>query len=481
MKLNRNVAIILEAVLLGLAIGGANLAAPENPGFGEHYFLPSIASGLLFAVIYGKWFGFLALAMGLIVIAIPFPIVRGLIQSELTLNSLNEYWLNYVRPLIDKLYLPLPIGAVAIFIFGTIRSAALDVEKRLRNKLRELSKNNWLIKRTSSSLLTVNRELEERVSRQQEAITSLYTQIHRLDALDVGNALEVLLETVKIFTKTTKASIWEYDAEDQQLKLAANIGWEPQEKALTNIQLEESIEGWVFRNNNIFSIRMILQYDNLQKMDRGRNIITLPLAAGRKVWGVLNIEAMPFEKYNLYSERLLQIIISLAEHSLERAIDYEAIIQTEETDSSTGLPLFSQFYKVLGEETRRMEAQKGSLTIIVIDIVNHAELSKDHGREKVKSLYPAIVAELDILSDRKAQFFHYKEETQIAIIFPNLDYDGASLFSLESLEKLNSESWRLDEESIPLEAIIGFSVYSGSGGPDQLLEQAEHLLEMQKV
>ena len=113
------------------------------------------------------------------------------------------------------------------------------------------------------------------------------------------------------------------------------------------LNIENSIEGWVYRNNRIVSARIINNYENLKKMDTGRNLITLPIPLHKNIWGVLNIEDMPFVKYNQYTERMLEIIISLAEPALSRAVDHERQIQQSETDTDTNLPLFSQLYNLL--------------------------------------------------------------------------------------------------------------------------------------
>ena len=89
-----------------------------------------------------------------------------------------------------------------------------------------------------------------------------------------------------------------------------------------------------------------------------------------KSWGVVNIGEMPFEKYNLYTERLLYIISTLAEHSIEEALSYESIIRKEENDEDSGLPLFSQFYRMLDEETRRSGVRKGDFSIVLVDFTN---------------------------------------------------------------------------------------------------------------
>jgi PleD family two-component response regulator len=226
---------------------------------------------------------------------------------------------------------------------------------------------------------------------------------------------------------------------------------------------------------------MLLQYENLRRIDRGFNLITFPIEMGNSIWGVLNIEEMPFIKYNRYTERLLFIIISLMEPPLQKAIEYEDIVRKEEFDTVTGLPLFTSFYKMLTEDLKRKKTEQGTLSMMIIEIVNYPQIVNEFGKEKAHRFLPEIVDAVNDASGNTGHSFRYKEDNQLCFIFPNLDYDGASLYCLEILELLNAEGWVIERQPVMLEGIIGFSSYTGSQSADELIDSAENLLAMQKV
>ncbi len=475
MQGRRTTTIIIEAASIALLTGVVNLFFTDQPGFPHLYYTPYFLGSLLIAAVYGAGAGVLSLVFSCAVVAGALPLALALIYDRALLNG---YWHNLLR----SASIPGPIALLFIYFIGVMRNASLSTEKKLKKRIEKLSKENWQLRQESDSLLTVNRELDERVSRQRESITSLYTQLQKLDTLDTNHALDALLETIQIFSGATRVSVWKYEERTDQLVLAANRGWVDSEEATTSLPLEGTIEGWVFRNNRSFSVRMTLQYDNLKKMDTGRNLITLPLSLQRKGWGVVNIGDMPFEKYSLYTERLLHIIIALAEHSIEEAVSHESIFRKEETDEDTGLPLFSQFYRMLEEETRRSGVRKGDFSVVLIDFTNYGDIVRDFSHREGKKLIGSIAAEIESLSEHRAHLFHYREESQLAIIYPNLDSDGVSLFCLETLEKINQDSWQVQDTPVNLEAVIGFSVFSGEKqSAEEVLEQAERLLEMQKL
>ena len=59
--------------------------------------------------------------------------------------------------------------------------------------------------------------------------------------------------------------------------------------------------------------------------------------------GVINFESLPFIKYSEYTENLIQIIISLAQPALKKALDFENLLIGEEQNDTTGMPSSPSF------------------------------------------------------------------------------------------------------------------------------------------
>ena len=479
MRMQKSLRITLEAAAVSVILAGINLLYPEDPGFSGLHFAPYALAAFLFASYYGTGYGLASLLLSSVSIIGLLPLVGTLVFRGAGLSV--ETFTGPFASLRKTAPVPVPVIAVITYLFGAIRAGHRGESGNRLKRFEDTSKENWRLRQENRALQTVNTEIEGRVSKQKDSMTSLYTQIRKLDTLDLGEGLGVLLETVRMFAGVTKASVWRFDGSRGALVLAAATGWEDG-KSEAGIRLDDTIEGWVFRNTSIFSVRMILQYDNLGRMDTGRNIITLPISIGRKVWGVLNIEELPFEKYNLYTERILQIILSLAEHAVERAVEYQSLIETEEIDTVTGLPLFSQFHRMLEDETERAATVGGTVSVIILQIANYLELAERHDPRNLRILVKDLASLLLPLIDNRGKFFQYKEESQLAIIYQNLDFDGASLFCLEALERINSGTWRVGDHEEPLEMIVGYAAGGGTvTDADSLISQAENLLEMQKV
>ena len=467
-----------EILAFSLAVAVVNWwFFPENVGFLAGFFNPYTTLCLFIAVYYGKYYGFLSLGASALAVSLGIPVARGLLSGAGPAIP-AAHW----AALGERAPLPLAIALVEAYILGMMRSSLTKRDRGARARLTSISRDKGLLRRQVRALESANRELEERVSRQENSITSLYSQVEVLHSLNLSKAFQAILEMVRRFVGATRCSIWEHRPESGSLALAAAIGWREVETARATLPDESSIEGWVVRNNMMFSVKMVRDNKALAKMDTGRNIMTLPIPAGRRIWGVLNIEEMPFAKYNLYSERLLLVIMALAGSALERAIEYESVVHQEDINPVTGLPSFSQFYALLEKELERLAVTNGTVAVIVTEVSNFGDLAEQHGKERAFALMSDLARTAQEVSGGQGRIFHYKSDPQLVILYPNLDSDGASLFSLNLLGKVNAGTWQIGDARVFLEVILGFAARAGGGQkPEELMEAAENLLDMQKV
>lgn len=442
------------------------LLNPEDPGFSQLLYTPYIAAALFSAVFYSRRFGFLSLLI---------PIAAFAIHSKV--NTIAE------TPVFHRFEIIILASAIIlIYIFGTIREIDRLKILKTREHLKKTTKEHYRLKRISSAQLEINRELEERISGQRISITTLYNQMHQMDSLNLGKSLDTLLKTIRIFTEADEVTIWTQSKTPGFLHSAASMHLSGKFDSSQMLNIENSIEGWVFRNNRAVSARMINNYEYLKKLDQGNNLITLPISLNKKVWGVLNIEEMPFIKYSQHTEKLLSIILSLAEPALSRAVEHERLIQQSETDKDTNLPLFSQLFNMLNRYIQSSTEDEARMSLLIIEIQNFTELMKDFPASELKKLFLKLIDEIIMASAGLAEFFMYKSDNQMAVLIPGIDGDGAALLCLEILELINSTNWKINDKEVFLETIIGYSSLGDNArDADGLIMHAENLLEIQKL
>ncbi|MBN1699228.1 MAG: hypothetical protein JW881_17035 [Spirochaetales bacterium] len=466
-----------ELLVFSAIVVIANLFFKNDPGFFREFFLPYLALSLLSASYYGKFYGFLSLCISSLFVALPLPFLLKLVYQESFPLSI-DLWID----LGERAMFPVSITFCGAFFLGMLRDSMTAKQDKLKNTIQKISRDKGLLLRETKALKAVNHELEKRLSTQKDSIISLYLRIQGLYTLSLKNSLGVIINTIQRFTGATSCSIWEYMQEYKKLILRLSAGWDVTKNSLTVIPVENTIEGWVVRNNMLFSAKILLQYENLKHMDTGRNVYTAPIFAGHKIWGVLNVEEIPFEKFNLYTEKILLMILALVAPALERAIEYESFTVEEALNPITKLPPFSQFYVFLEKELGRMIMEKGTLSVVIIEMIKYTELFGEFDREEVLHLIAMLIEDIKRLSENKALFFHYKSNNQLCFIYPNLDYDGCSLFCLDILELLNEKEYEINDKKARIEAILGYaSLGEKEQNANDLLNVAENLLEMQKI
>ncbi len=459
---------IVELFFLSLFIYFINWFFPENPGFLKAGLNPYFLIAALISAYYGRNYGYLSLGFSFVFILIP-------INPDFIITL---YW----KTLWGLALFQIPAVLIVIYLLGMIHHSFVSQIKNQRLYMKKVSLDKNKLQKEISTVSAVNRELEERVLRQQDSVTALYTQVKAMHSQNLSKTLGVLISTVQKFSWAEKASIWEYEKDSKQLVMVANVGWDSDDVLNTIESVDSTINGWVYRNDRIFSVRMLLEYENLSAMDNKRNILTFPINLSNSIWGVLNIESMPFTKYNLYTEKLLAILIDLAGTAIERAVEYESLIEYNEINPDTNLPSVSQFFSFVENEIKKSSKNQSVFSVIILELTEFDDLVEKYGEKRIYKLLLLLLEKMHALSGNMVDFFHYKEKNQIALYYPNIDYDGASLFCLESLGVINSYNWTINDNKVFLDVVLGYSSLGSENiSAEDLLSLADNLIEMQKV
>lgn len=466
MNRNNQIKYIAETSAIIALITCLNLLLkPSDPGFSGFLYLPFAVPAVFCAVYYNRITGIYSLLASVAAILI----LQYFKKPEISVPSAAELIIFSATLLL-------------IYLFGTIRESDRIKILKTREHLRKTVKELYRIRKISAAQLDINRELEDRIAGQRVSITTLYNQMHKMDSLNLAQSLDTLIETILLFTEATAVTIWNQGQSSGFLQPAASRHSNEDFNPSQMLNMETSIEGWVFRNNRMVSARMINNIEQLKKMDTGKNLITMPIPLNKAVWGVLNIEEMPFVKYNSNTERLLDIIISLSEPALSRAVEHERQISLSETDNDTNLPLFSQMYNSLSRYIASSRSEKARISLMVIEMQNFTELRTEFPPAELKKLFLNLTDEILLSSAGLAEFYMFKSDNQMAVLIPGVDSDGTSLLCLEILEKINSVQWTIGSSEVFLEMIIGYSsLGENAADADGLINHAEHLLEIQKI
>lgn len=438
-----------------------DLSRPGRPGFADAAGIPYLslvpAAFLLSGTLYGIISTFLIAALLLLV----FPALDPMGFSYSFFFAMETYGLS----------LPFFLMLSLVTVLTRLdRRISLDlVLRRLRGQVHE----NRRLQASLDNDRRVLAELEHRIKFQNDSSLLLYSQLKKMEREDFYNALNLMLETIQLYTQCSRATLWKYDREEARLLLLSFLGYPEAERPFPYRSVDETLQGWAIRNNKPYSVRMLQEYPGLVDLDDRQTIMAIPFSIENHPWGVFSIEQMPFERYNHHTETLLAIMTRVMEPSLSRLFEFEQSFARSERDSATGLPLYGMLLRSLSGQLSLASRHQGSLSLVIIEM---AKAPDSMNREDLKLNLLDLVLDFEDELPDQAQLFHFKEDNQLALLVPNLDEDGTAMLCLSLL----SGFARLKDTP---EILIGYSCTKGPQVNDAhtMLQAAEHLLEIQKI
>jgi len=465
---NKKLLIFVEIFIVSLVIWIINLRYRTDFGFWTVPVNPYFIVAVLFSSYYGWLYGYASLGFSFLFI----------LMDPFQAGNYFHYW----KELMYAHYVYAAVAIAAVYLFGVINRSFTVVIDSQRKFIRRIAKDKNKLQKELAGVTAVNREFEERVLLQNDSVTSLYNQVEALNSQNLTKSLNIFLSTVQKFIQAEKASIWEYQKETKSLVMIANIGWTGDDVLYSVEDVDTTVNGWVYRNNKMFSVRMLFEYELFSRMDTRRNILSYPINISQSTWGVLSIERLPFPRFNLYTEKILAILVDLAGPAIERALEYESMLKHSDVNTFTGLPSPAQFMTVVEKEIKQTLEKNGVFSVILVEITNFDTISENFGEAKAYSLMMVFIEEMKKIAENRIDVFHYKEWNQLALLYPNIDYDGSAFYSFQSLGVISSKKWMIDDKDVDLEVIFGYAAMSGEEiTVNELLDAAEQLLEIQKV
>jgi hypothetical protein len=434
-----------EGLAAGLAIGLAGILRPEDPSFSGFSFMPQVLGAVLVASLLGIGPGVAALA-GSLAAFLGLPLAAPILGVRLAAIPGDR--------LAESARLPAAVALAAVGAAGWARDGAERARRRLLRRVKDLTRRLVKSRKVGDALSTVCDELELRVSSQRDSISALYAHMRKMDSHELGRVLDSLLGAVQAFSQASAAAVYEFDQAGGALVLAARLGPEPPAR----LPLSGSIEGWVFRNDAAFSLRMLEERPYLARLDEARSVLAFPLKAGDLPWGMLNIGEMPFYRYNPVTEKNLGIVVELSAPYIRKAVDFRDRERTRPRHSITGLPGYEELMLALGNELKRRAPRRLSVSLVLVEILGLESLRA--ARSEAAAF--ALLREFSDAAGKLDSTYHFRELGQLAFLLPDVDRDGASLFCLDLAERTERRPWIVGGESLRLDLAFGIGSFPGS-------------------
>ncbi len=308
------------------------------------------------------------------------------------------------------------------------------------------------IKTKFDVLREAKQEIDTRIISQENTLGTLYEAAQGLRTLNQESIFPAVLEILRDFMSVEDCSVYLLEGDEFKLNTAIRHG-----KSILpdRMPYTEGLMGIAAEDKRAVSIKDVAT----AHMAPSGIIISAPILADnlKHVVGVLNVEKMPFMKFNSDSVRVAGLVADWCGSSIENATLFkdtkDKLIADEMIDAYT----YDYFKRRLREEFIRSRRYELDLSLILLEFPS-MENASDEGREEVLMAFSMIlknqIREIDILflNNKPGSFF---------LILPTTPPAGARVVVkniLSAFRALSMMAFESDESLVEIKAgVAGYS------------------------
>jgi len=344
--------------------------------------------------------------------------------------------------LADTKYLVTP---VLFLVVGMIVGEIREVQKR---KFEELESDHESLReafdqlsRSYEAMGKAKEELDTRIISQEHTLSTLYDAAQGLKSLQEKEIYPSVLEMVKDFFSAEACSI--YMLSDNRLKLVIGSGDPAKLERKKEVDPGDGMMGRAFSSGETVSLNFFVSSRDFSELESSEIIISAPLVGSNKqTLGVLNIEKLPFVKFNPHTVRMASLLADWCGAAVENARTYKETKDRNISDEITNAYTYSYLQERLKEEFSRARRYKTPLSVLSLDIADFSTFS-DKVKQDVLTVLSLVLKsklrDVDLL-------FHGSTSGRYVIILPDTPVEGALLPKQRILEEINAFMFRPYEE-----------------------------------
>ncbi|MFO8044232.1 MAG: GAF domain-containing protein, partial [Alkalispirochaeta sp.] len=396
----------------------------------------------------------------------------------------------------QRVGLVLGIAVTAAIVYN--RSTLTAGVQQATAGAREAREEADTMRREAAAMETSLRDLYTRHAVEHRSISGLGEQLSRFQSLDRATVLDATLSSTRLMTGASGVVIYQLD--EGTLQLTRRAVWpEPdRDRYASTLDIASTIEGWVVRTNQMFTLRYLTEQPELAEIDHGNTIIAVPIRTRGRTWGVLVVGDMPFLAYNQTAEVSLEVVAALAAGGVEQSFGSAGMVAHTTTGSdsaavspagasartpaggpgggpASGESLVLHDMDSLYRDLETMADAGGQVSLFIVELRGYARQPLTLSHDRQRQLVETVCDRLYLLTSGAARFYRYQLANQFALVGANLGYDAAPYFLLRILETIGGQAWSVDAETVLPEPLVGFSS-SNDGDPEVMVDRAEAML-----
>ncbi len=315
---------------------------------------------------------------------------------------------------------------------------------------------------------TAKQELDTRIISQEHTISTLYESAQALKSLKEEDIYPAVLKILKDFVSSEECSI--YKSFGGKLKMIANAGWQEGNRHPLEVDVNGGIMGQAFSTSKTVSINDVLKAEESHNFSDLNLIISAPITTSNEtVLGVLNIEKMPFVKFNPQSIKMTSLLADWCGSALENAKTHKETKDKNIADDITGAYTYEYLCKRTEEELNKARRYKFIFGILVLEITEYNSIPEMKRQEILpvfNTVFKNVARKTDLL-------FVGSNPGSFVFLFPFTPLKGINIMKNKLINAIDEFKFRpYDDERKLLE------VYAGIAEFNDELETYTELLQM---
>lgn len=403
--------------------------------------------------------GFKAGAAGGVLAGLTLLVMQHLAQSQ-------QAWFQW--PARVELTLPILFVTGGILL-GEIREAQKKRYQALDDDLQRLTAAHDDLRRRYNALNRAKQELDTHIISQEQTLTTVYEAAKGLKSIEEQEIFPAVVQIVVDFLAAEACSV--YLLAENRLVLAASRDPDTGFNRHRELAVDEGMVQAAVSSRRTVSLNALTPSADFAALAADGIVICVPLLNSKnQVLGVLNIEKLPFIKFNPQTVRLASIIGEWCSSAIENARTYRDTRDKNIADDITGAYTYTYFLKRLQEEFMRARRYGQELSLIAFEIVDFMEMDEGYQQD--------ILTVISLVFKNKLRavdlYFHDQDASRFIVILPGTPLAGARVVNRKMIEEIEAFKFRpYRDDSRALSIRTGVAAFgSAMQKPDDIIAEA---------
>ncbi len=372
-----------------------------------------------------------------------------LLMIMLKVGYANIKWSVFLK--VDFLSKPLLFLAGGIII-GEIREVYRRAYNQLSVKYNDLQELHQQLAESYQGLSRAKQEIDTWVVSREHTVSTLYEAAQGLKSLDEKDIYPAVLKLLLKFTEAESCSLYMLFKGKFILTEKNDIDTNSSFSRPKEVDSNIGQIGRVFTSKNTISLNRILSDQELMESKDYRPVVSAPLMDNHnRVLGIINIEKLPFIKFNPQTVRMTTLIADWCGSALENARVFKETHDKNIADDVTRAYTYQYCQFRLQEEFSRAKRYKFPSSLLAFEFDDYTSFS-EQTRLDILTVFSLVLKNklrtIDLL-------FHHKEINRFVLFLPNTPLEGANIVRKKVFDEIQAFNFKPYDDDRPLQVKVG--------------------------